>query len=67
MATLNIAVCNAAPLDGLIGGDGHHCWRPSRRALALGLSLFTRRYLGNRFCFLFLRLIICLNLAGTLV
>ena len=29
-----------------------------------GLSLFPRRYLGNHSCFLFLRLIICLNSAG---
>jgi len=31
---------------------------------ALGFSLFTRRYSGNHFCFLFLRLLICLSSAG---
>ena len=30
----------------------------------LGSSLFTRRYLGNRCCFLFHRLVICLSSAG---
>ena len=30
----------------------------------LGFSLFTRRYLGNRCCFLFHRLVICLSSAG---
>ena len=29
----------------------------------LGSSLFTRRYLGNRCCFLFQRLVICLSSA----
>lgn len=32
----------------------------------LNVSLFTRRYWGNHVCFLFLRLVICLNSAGTL-
>ena len=31
---------------------------------ALGSSRFARRYLGNRYCFLFLRLLICLSSAG---
>ena len=30
----------------------------------LGFSLFTRRYWGNRCCFLFHRLVICLSSAG---
>ena len=30
----------------------------------LGCSLFTRRYWGNRSCFLFHRLVICLSSAG---
>ena len=30
----------------------------------LGSSLFTRRYWGNRSCFLFHRLVICLSSAG---
>ena len=30
----------------------------------LGSSLFTRRYFGNRCCFLFHRLVICLSSAG---
>ena len=34
---------------------------------AVGVSLFTRRYLGNRCCFLFHRLVICLSSAGNLV
>ena len=39
----------------------HHCINVAPllsiriRAFTLGFSLFTRRYLGNRFCFLFLR------------
>lgn len=38
------------------------CWD-----LALGWSLFARRYWGNPIWFLFLRLFICLNSAGNLV
>ena len=33
----------------------------------LGFSPFARRYLGNRFCFLFLRLLRCFNSPGSLV
>ena len=36
----------------------------TRSDSGLGFSLFTRRYLGNRCCFLFHRLVICLSSAG---
>ena len=36
----------------------------TRDDAGLGASLFTRRYLGNRCCFLFHRLVICLSSAG---
>lgn len=36
------------------------------RISSLSFSLFTRRYWGNHCCFLFLRLLICLNSAGSL-
>ena len=35
----------------------------TRTDSGLGSSLFTRRYLGNRCCFLFQRLVICLSSA----
>ena len=35
----------------------------TRNDSGLGSSLFTRRYLGNRCCFLFQRLVICLSSA----
>ena len=51
-----------------IAGEGGS-WKspPSRVTFFLGLSsfLFTRRYWGNHCCFLFLRLLICLNSAGS--
>lgn len=37
----------------------------ARRDSAMGSSLFARRYWGNHGCFLFLRLLICLNPAGS--
>jgi len=36
---------------------------PSTADSSIGCSLFTRRYLGNHCCFLFLRLMICLSSA----
>ena len=36
---------------------------PSTADSSIGCSLFTRRYLGNHSCFLFLRLMICLSSA----
>ncbi|EPZ62104.1 hypothetical protein H477_5704, partial [[Clostridium] sordellii ATCC 9714] len=39
--------------------------KSARRDSAMGFSLFARRYWGNHGCFLFLRLLICLNPAGS--
>ena len=39
--------------------------KSARRDSAMGCSLFARRYWGNHGCFLFLRLLICLNPAGS--
>ena len=36
----------------------------TRNDSGLGFSVFTRRYLRNRCCFLFHRLVICLSSAG---
>ena len=37
-----------------------------KESLGLGQSHFARRYYGNRFCFLFLRLLRCFNSPGSL-
>ncbi len=42
-------------------GNGCRLWHPSR----LGSSPFARRYLGNRFCFLFLRVLRCFTSPGS--
>ena len=39
--------------------------RRGQRNSAMGFSRFTRRYFGNHSYFLFLRLVICLNSAGS--
>jgi hypothetical protein len=39
---------------------------PTSAEVGLGCSLFARRYWGNRFCFLFLRLLRCFSSPGSL-
>ena len=45
----------------------HCCAVHKLAASSMASSHFTRRYWGNHSCFLFLRLLICLNSAGSLV
>ena len=40
--------------------------QPQHRSVGLGCSLFARRYWGNRFCFLFLRVLRCFSSPGCL-
>jgi len=55
--TIPLCVPDEAAVTPPLLADGIYC---------LGFSLFTRRYLGNHCCFLFLHLLRCFNSVGNL-